>query len=346
MLLEPIGEAGQGRLRASHALIVGCGALGTASAELLCRAGVGRLTLVDRDLVEWTNLQRQSLYDERDARESTPKAEAARRRLAEINSSIAIAAHVMDVSPSNAERLLSESPRVDVIVDGTDNFETRYLLNDLAVKHDVPWIYAGAVGLGGMSMTIRPGTSPCLRCVFDEPPEPGSRAAGATCDTVGVFAPLTAIIGAVQAAEAIKILAGRQDEASTHLLTLDAWTAATSRLDLSRARRPDCPCCGARRFEFLSGERGSSSARLCGRSSVQVHPERAGHIDLPSLRARLSPHGAFEASRFLVRGVLMHERGQAGATVTLTVFADGRAIIAGIEQVEHARAIYARYVGA
>lgn len=347
-LLREIGESGQRRLAASHAMVIGCGALGTVSAEILVRAGVGCVTLVDRDVVELTNLQRQMLFDEADAREGLPKAEAARRRLGAINSELCVRARVTDFTSANAEKLIEQAaacPALGVIVDGTDNFETRYLINDLAVKHGVPWVYGAAVGMSGMSMTIVPGVTPCLRCAFEEPPEAGSAAASATCDTVGVFSPVTAIVGSVQAGEALKILAGRADAVAPGLLTIDGWSGAMRRVDLATAR-PDCPCCGRREFPFLSGERGSASVTLCGRGSVQVTPERGGRVDLAALAARLAPHGAFELTRFLVRGVLAGERGDGTSPVTLTVFTDGRAIVGGVTRVEVARALYARYVGA
>lgn len=339
-LLREIGEEGQRRIAAGHALIVGCGALGTVAAELLARAGVGTLTLVDRDIVETTNLQRQVLFDERDANEGVPKAEAARRRLREINSGIEVRAVVEDFSCRNTERVLAEADgaaAVGAIVDGTDNFETRYLINDLAVRHGRAWVYGAAVGMTGMSMTVVPGTTACLRCAFEEPPGVGS-AAGATCDTVGVFSPVTAVVASVQAGEALKVLAGRADAAGRGLLTIDGWGGEHRRVELAGAKRDDCPCCGLRRFPFLIGERGGASAALCGRGSVQVSPETPGKVDLPALAARLSAHGSFEATRFLVRGTLKHEG------VRLTVFGDGRAII-GVDRAEAARTLYARYVG-
>lgn len=345
-LLEEIGEAGQRRLASSHAIVVGCGALGTVSAEILVRAGVGSVTVVDRDVVELTNLQRQMLFSEADAREGLPKAEAGRRRLSAINSSVRVNAIIADVTASTAEEILGRGGAPGVIVDGTDNFETRYLLNDLAVARGLPWIYGAAVGMNGMTMTVVPGITACLRCVFEEPPVAGSAAASATCDTVGVFAPVTALIGSVQAGEAIKLLSGRGDGLARGLLTVDGWSGAVRRLDVSGERRAECPCCGLRRFEFLTGERGSSTVKLCGRASVQVTPGTSGRIDLPALAERLRVHGEFEATPFLLRGTLALERGDSGGAVTLMVFADGRAIIGGVSGVELARAFYARYIGA
>lgn len=347
-LLREVGEAGQRKLAQSHALIVGCGALGTVSADLLVRAGIGTVTVVDRDIVEITNLQRQTLFDGDDARQSVPKAEAARRRLAAVNPDIRVRGVIADFSFRNAEEILVESAleaRSTVIVDGTDNFETRYLLNDLAVKRGVGYVYGAAVGTIGMTMTIVPGQTPCLRCAFEEPPEPGSAATSATCETAGVFAPVTAAIGAMQAGEAIKILLGRTDAISRALVSIDAWTNEVRRMDLSRAKGDDCPCCRRREFPFLDGSRGQSAVVLCGRESVQIAPDRPGRFDLEVLARRLSPHGRFEATRFLVRGEFERERGEGGDPIRLTVFTDGRAIVGGTVKFDRARAIYARYMG-
>lgn len=341
MLLRGIGEEGQRRLLGSRALIVGCGALGTVSAEMLARAGVGTITIVDRDVVELTNLQRQVLFDERDAREGLPKAEAAARKLVTINSSIRVNAVVVDFGHRNAEKLAAGA---EVILDGTDNFETRYLLNDLAVKSGVPLVYAGAVGTEGMSMSILPGEAACLRCVFDEPPDAGSVA---TCDTAGVLGPVTAMIASVQAAEAIKLLAGRRGDVSRTLLAVDLWANTSRRVDLTEARRADCPCCGERRFEFLDGERVTSAAKLCGRGAVQVNPPTVeSRVDLEQLATRLRAHAHVEVSRFMLKGLLGGEKSEEGGPVELTVFPDGRAIVKGTTQVERAKGIYAKYVGA
>ncbi len=356
MLLPQIGAAGQERLRGGHALLVGCGALGCVVAEMLCRAGVGAITLVDRDIVEWTNLQRQVLFDERDAAEGHPKAVAAAARLFAIDPGVHVRPLVADVTRRNVIELVQGGGsqllrRATVIIDGTDNFETRYLLNDAAVKCGVPLVYAGVVGTAGVTMTVVPGESACLRCVFDDPPAVGSAQRGATCDTVGVLGPAVGAIASVQAAEAIKVLAGRTGEVRRTLLSIDVWSGAVRDVDLARARREDCACCGVGRFEFLDGAGGDEPARLCGRHAVQVSPVGAGRMDLAGLAARLKDHGEFTVSRFLVRGVLRGERGEAedgsggGGEIGLTVFADGRAIVTGTSRVERARGIYARYVG-
>ncbi len=361
ILLREVGEAGQARLASAHAAIIGCGALGSVSAEMLTRAGVGTLTLIDRDVVEITNLQRQMLYDEEDAREGLPKVEAARRRLARINSSITIRAVVADVNWRSAERLLGlgashasgVTPPIGVILDGTDNFETRYLINDIAVKHRLPWVYTAAVGTSAMMLPVLPAgehRTPCLRCIFQEPPGAGSPAAGATCDTEGVLGPVPAAIASLQAVEAIKILLGRFEAVSRSLLSLDAWANELRRIDVSRARRDECPCCGRREFDFLSGERAQGTAVLCGRRSVQVFPDdaggRAAPLDLQAVGSRLSRHGVLTRNEFLVKASLTGERGDSGASIELTVFADGRVIVGGTERPEVARAMYAKYVGA
>lgn len=341
MLLRGIGEAGQERLLGSRAVVVGCGALGTVSAELLVRAGVGTVSIVDRDVVELTNLQRQVLFDERDAREGLPKAEAAARKLMTINSGVRVEAVVADFGHRNAEKLCAGA---GVILDGTDNFETRYLLNDVAVKLGVPLVYAGAVGTEGMSMTILPGETPCLRCVFEEPPDAGSVA---TCDTAGVLGPVTAMIASVQAAEAIKVLLGKTAEVGRALVAVDLWANTWRRVDLTNARREDCVACVQRRFEFLDGERVTSAAKLCGRGSVQVNPPTVGaRVDLEALGKRLGAHGEAEVTRFFVKAALSAERGEEEGCVELTVFPDGRAIVKGTTAIERAKGIYAKYVGA
>lgn len=349
-LLPQIGEAGQRRLSAGHAAIIGCGALGTAAAELLCRAGVGTLTLIDRDIVELTNLQRQLLFDEDDARQSLPKAHAARDRLARINSEIIITAQVADVSPRTLERLIGDAP---LLLDCTDNFETRYLINDAAVKLGRALVYGGAVGTSGTVLTIIPrdsamareaGPGPCLRCLFEDAPAPG---ATPTCDTAGVLGTLTALVGALQAAEAIKLLAAGPAAATRGVLSIDGWSAEFRRIHADRPRA-DCPCCAERRFDWLEGARGGQAAALCGRGAIQITPQSAldaPPLDLAALAQRLAPHGAFTASRLVLRGRLEHERADTGAPVEVTIFADGRAIIGGVTRVESARALYAKYIG-
>jgi adenylyltransferase/sulfurtransferase len=340
LLLPGIGVLGPRRLLGSPAAVIGCGALGRVAGEVLVGGGVGRVTLIDRDIVEWTNLQRQTLYDEADAREGTPKAVAAAARLGRINSGTRIDSHVEDFNSGNAERLLGldreSGSRIGALVDGTDNFEARYLINDIAVKHAVPYVYGGAVGTRGMQMTVLPGASACMRCVFPEVPAPGS---APTCDTAGVLASATGIIANVQAAEALKVLLGRTDLITPTLLEFDLWTNIRRRLDLSNARDAACVCCGARRFEFLGAVAGGA-ASLCGSQSVQVLPPAGTRIDLDALVTRLQAHGAASRTPHLLRAKLDAER------MELTVFGDGRAFVKGTTDVARARAIYARFVGA
>lgn len=341
---------GQRRLLGSHAMIVGCGALGCVSADLLVRAGVGTVTIIDRDIVEVTNLQRQTLFDERDARDALPKAEAAANRLRRVNSGITIRPLVTDYTHENAEAVLfpRESPPVGVIVDGSDNLGTRYLLNDLAVKHGIPYVYAGAVGTRGMTMTILPSASAaCLRCVFpDLPADP----AMLTCDTAGILGPVVAIAAAHQAVEVIKILTGRADLCSRELAEFDPWANQFRRIGLAGAKNPECPCCGNRAFDFLSGRHAQQVSVICTRNNggaVQIASRPgAPHLDLPALCARLRSQGEFIVNDQLLRGVLRHEQSDSAFPIELTVFRDGRTIVRGTTESGIARAIHARYVGA
>lgn len=363
MLLPGVGESGQERLLESHALIVGCGALGTMIADTLARAGLGELTIVDRDTVEPTNLQRQVLFDEQDVAQRIPKAEAARLKLGRINSDVTVHAHVDDFNHRNAERLAEGA---DLILDGLDNFETRYLLNDLAVRLGLPYLYGGAVATGGMSMPILPHpdhraaepkrarvrwtaaeATPCLRCVFPDAPAPGVTA---TCDTAGVLGPAVSIIAAHQATQAIKLLTGNLAALDRTLLSIDVWTNETRRFNVSGARSADrCPCCGRGELVYLAGRAGSTTTALCGRNAVQITPDRAtgagATLDLAALAERLARHGRFEHNGYLLHGLFSGETGGAGDPVELTLFPDGRAIIKGTPEPETARSIYARYVG-
>lgn len=346
MLLPGFGPEAQDRLARAHAAIVGVGALGCAIADQLARAGVGRLTLIDRDIVELTNLQRQTLFSEADARDGTPKAEAAARRLAAINSQITLTPRIADLIPENAGSLLGidNSSRPDVILDGTDNFETRYLLNDIAIRERIPFIYGGAVGTRGMQMNVIPTATPqgpCLRCIFEDPPAPGS---APTCDTAGVLGPLIAIIGAMEACEALKVLTGHAELPSPQLVELDPWLGVSRRLSVQRS--PDCPCCVQRRFDFLDA-RSSDTASLCGQDAIQIRPAPGATLDLAALAGRLAQHGPFAAiGSMMVRGHLAAEPADAGGPIGLTLFADGRAIVRGTTRAERARSIYARYIGA
>ncbi len=348
MLLPQLGDSGQRHLLNSRAVIVGCGALGSPAAELLCRAGVGELILIDRDIVELSNLHRQTLYDEADAREALPKAEAAARRLRQINSTITITPRAEDCTHRTIARLIGPRDRPTVLLDCTDNFETRYLLNDAAVSLNLPLIYAGAVGTSGMLKRIQPRKTTCLRCLFNDPPPPGT---APTCETAGVFPPLTALLGALQAAEAITLLSGHTAALTRGLLTITLSPFESRRVLTDDHPRADCPCCALHQFDWLEGKHGSAAAALCGRASVQVTPtitESTQRLDLNAAAARLSPHGDFTATRFLVRGCFTTERAdESGATpIELTLFPDGRAIFTGTSKPERARALYARYVSA
>ena len=330
VLFGGIGEEGQRRLRGARALVVGCGALGSAQVETLARAGVGRLRIVDRDFVEESNLQRQTMFTERDARERVPKAVAAARRIAEINSDVACEAEVADVNRSNVERLVDAC---DVVLDGTDNFATRFLVNDACVKHGVPWVYGAAVGSYGVTLTVRPNVTPCLRCVFPEVPAAGT---APTCDTAGVIMPVISIVAAVQVAEALKLLTGRAESLHGRLMQFDVWRNEWRQINVG-ARAPDCPACGLRRFESLEAEAGDLTTVLCGRNAVQVSPHAATSLDLDALARRLSAAGEVKANEYLVRL-------RAGG-YELTVFKDARAIVRGTDDAAVARTVYARYVG-
>src|SRR5579883_3130572 len=291
ILFPGIGERGQQAILRSHAVIVGCGALGSFHAAALARAGVGRLTLIDRDYVEPSNLHRQWLYEECDAAESLPKAAAAAHRIARINSSIEVRAAVADLTPANAADLLSHA---DAILDGTDNFDTRYLINDFAVSRGIPWIYGGAVGSYGISMPVIPGRTACFRCVYPEPP------AGAqpNCETAGVLNVVVSLVASLQVAGALKILSGSAETLHARLTTVDIWDGRLRQID-APARDADCPCCGRREFPFLQEAR-RAPVTLCGRDAVQIH-ERERQIDLAELQSRLAPLGEVRVNEYVLR---------------------------------------------
>src|SRR6185295_401849 len=332
MRYPPIGVEGQKKLLASRALVVGCGALGSVIANTLARAGVGKLRLVDRDFLELNNLQRQVLYDEADVAAGLPKAIVAKDRLSKINSQIEIEAHVADVEHTNIVKLCEG---VDCIVDGTDNFETRFLINDAALKLRLPWVYGGCIGAEGQTLTILPGETPCLRCLMPEPPPPGSTP---TCDSAGILGTIIGVVASMQANEALKILSGHREAISRTWNVFDLWdnTARQIKLDSFQPEK-DCPACSGREFPWLSGQRGSQTAILCGRNSVQLSfPGRAA-ISLDELADKLSAVGTVTRNRYLVRATI--------EPYQLTVFPDGRAVIGGTEDVAEARSVYAKYVG-
>jgi adenylyltransferase/sulfurtransferase len=337
VLFAPIGEQGQQRLARGHAVIVGVGATGAATASLLARAGVGRLTLIDRDYVEPSNLQRQVLFDEDDARECLPKAEAARRHLGRVNSGVHVHAQIADLTPRTAETLIGDA---NIVLDCTDNFETRYLLNDLCVRDGRPWIYAAAVGSYAATMNILPrpasGDLPfeptaCLACLFPASPTGNVE----TCDTAGILSTAVNFAASLQVTEALKLLTGQPHRMRRTLLAYDLWTGERSEV-ASGTPRPDCEVCGQRRFHALAGE-GRAPITLCGRNAVQIH-EHARPIDLTALARRLKPLGEVRANGLLLRF--------STPPYTITVFPDGRALIQGTTEVGRARSLYARYIGA
>ncbi len=338
MLLRGIGESGQRRLLDSTVLLLGCGALGSVAADLLARAGVGHLVIVDRDVVEASNLQRQLLFDEQDVREGLPKAEAARRRLGAINSGVRVTAIVDDINHTNIARFAQGA---DLLLDGLDNLETRYLANDLAVSRGIPYLYGAAVGTTGMALPVLPGhATPCFRCVFEEAPPPGTTP---TCDTIGVLGPLIATIASFQATEALKILTGAFDVVCRKMLHVDAWNNELHQLDVSTAyEKGNCPCCKGRQFDYLEGRAGSTAAVLCGRDAVQLRPKKPTEtVDLGALGERLGARGQVEVNAFLLRAQIT----EGNKPYELTLFANGRAIIKGTHEPDVARGLYSKYVG-
>jgi adenylyltransferase/sulfurtransferase len=328
-----MGEAGQRRLAESRALVCGCGALGSVIAETLVRSGVGFSRIVDRDFLELNNLQRQVLYDEKDVADGLPKAIAAANKLRQINSDVAVEPVVADVTHLNIAALAGD---VDVIVDGTDNFATRFLVNDFAVKQHKPWIYGGCIGAEGQSMTILPGETACLACLMADVPPPGTTP---TCDTAGILAPIVNVIASIEAAEALKILSGNRAAISRRLIIVDLWDGQMRQVDLSQLHKSsDCHVCNRREFHWLAGQRGDVSAVLCGRNAVQLSPPAGMTLSLGELAHRLAGVGSIERNAFLLR--------LAVDDYILTVFPDGRTIVAGTNDIATARTVHARYIGA
>ncbi|HEX8523684.1 MAG TPA: ThiF family adenylyltransferase [Tepidisphaeraceae bacterium] len=370
-LLPQLGRAGQAKLRAARVLLIGCGALGTVIAEQLVRAGVGFIRICDRDLVELTNLQRQVLFDESDAHNGVPKAVAAKRRLLAINSSVEVDARVVDVHSGNVEALAGCEPSaraagavvgdlgsaltlpspevpvegkkgrgerdslVDLILDGTDNIETRYLLNDLAVKRGIAWVYGACVGTEGRVMAVVPGKGACLRCLFEEPAGAGELA---TCDTAGVLAPAASVVASLQVTMALKMLLGESVQEVGKLVTVDLWNMRFKTMSAVEARREDCPCCGRRAFPFLDRRDQQGAVALCGRGAVQVRPAKPGAVDLAKLAERWDLVGETVQTDYYLK--LRLREGQ-----ELTLFPDGRALVAGTSDLALARSLYARFIG-
>lgn len=330
MLFAGIGPQGQERLLASRAAIIGCGAIGAAAANLLVRAGVGQLRIIDRDFVEPSNLQRQTLFDESDAQKSLPKAVAAEQKLRSINSSVAVEGIVADLSSRNVHQLLGP---FDLLLDGTDNFETRFLINDFAVKSARPWIYAAAVASYGLTMTILPGQTACVSCLLESSnATPGLEE---TCDTIGVLAPIVNLIASLEVAEALKLLSGHPEALTGRLISCDVWSGRMQSVRV--ARNPECRACAKQDFTFLNGQ-AQPHVTLCGRDSVQIH-ETGRAMDLHALKLRLtSVVDDVRQNDFLLRFRV--------APYEMTVFADGRAILKGTKDPAVARSLYARYIGA
>ena len=326
ILFAGLGEAGQEVLLRAHAAIVGAGALGTFQAAALARAGVGRLTIIDRDYVEPSNLQRQWLFEEADAEQALPKAAAAERAIRRINSSIAVRGVIADLTASNIAELVAGA---DLILDGTDNFDTRYLINDFAVSRGIPWIYGGAVGSYGLAMPVVPGRTACLRCVFPDPPS----GAQPTCETSGVVNAVASLVASLQVADALKILSGNAAQVRGGITTADVWSGILRQVEVRRDAQ--CPACALRQFPHLEPSR-RPPALLCGRNAVQIQ-ERERPLDLAALRTRLEPLGEVRANEFALRFF--------PAPYELTIFSDGRAIVKGTSDIGVARSLYARYIG-
>jgi molybdopterin-synthase adenylyltransferase len=328
----PFGEAGQRQLAAGRALVCGCGALGSVIAATLVRAGVGFVRIVDRDFVELNNLQRQFLFDEQDVASTLPKAVAAAEKLRLVNSAIEIEPVVADMMRTNIAQLAAD---VDVVVDGTDNFATRFLVNDFCVKHDKPWVYGGCIGAEGQSMTIVPHDTACLACLLPEPPPPGTTP---TCDTAGILGPVVGVIGSLEANEAMKLLSGHAEAISRSLTVVELWDNRLRLVDLSKLReQSNCRVCQHGEFHWLSGERSGSSAVLCGRNAVQIAAQSGMQISLDELAARLAGVGPIVRNSFLLRVTV--------DGCQLTVFPDGRTIVSGTDDVAVARSLQAKYVG-
>ncbi|WP_245680519.1 ThiF family adenylyltransferase [Bacillus marinisedimentorum] len=331
ILFQPIGEEGQQKLMKSRAAVVGMGALGTVIANHLVRAGVGFVRIIDRDFVEKSNLQRQTLFDEDDAADRLPKVIAAEKKLARINSTVSVDPVLADLNPDNAEELLKG---FDVIVDGTDNFMTRYLINDAAIKFNTPWIYGGAVSSRGMFAVIVPEETPCYRCLFPDLPS----GLGETCDTIGVISPITDIIGSFEAVEALKLLTGARP--SPNLEKFEIWHNSFFQMDISQGRNPDCPACVHHHYEFLDQSESSQEnyTALCGRDTVQINPRTKLNVNLEKTARRLDKAGKTETTPFLVRF-------SPDDRITMIFFKDGRVLVQGVEDVTEAKSYYSRYAG-
>ena len=327
-----IGEEGQKKLAESRVLILGCGGLGSASASLLARAGIGYLKIVDRDFLDLSNLQRQILYDEHDVKEGLPKVIAAEKRLKKINSTIQIEPIIADVNRFNIEKLIQD---VDLVIDAVDNFETRFLLNEACVKQKRTWIYGSAIESYGLTMNIIPGKTACLRCIMDNIPQPGSVA---TCDSVGVLAPIVCIIASIQCAEAIKILTNNKKEINKNLISIDVWHNSFQTIDVTKSKiQKNCPVCNNKEFDFLNGKRGSAYTVICGRNAVQILPFKEPKLDLAKLAINLCSIGRVKTSEYLIQFEIENYE--------LSIFPDGRVIVKRTTDTGIARSLYSKYVG-
>ncbi|OLN22044.1 thiamine biosynthesis protein MoeB [Domibacillus antri] len=331
ILFSGIGKKGQEMLRSKHVLIIGAGALGAANAEMIVRAGVGRVTIVDRDYVDFSNLQRQNLYTEQDAIDRLPKAEAAQKRLTMINSDVVIDALTLDADPDFLERILSGGT-VDLIIDGTDNFDIRFVINDAAQKHGIPWVYGACVASGGLSLLVIPGETPCLHCLMDAIPQ-----AGATCDTAGIISPAVQMTASAQTAEVLKWLTGNRESLRGTIFSFDLWINQFSSVDAAKLKKPDCPSCGANPvYPFLSYEQSTKFAVLCGRDTVQIRPSNMKQRDLHLLSESVEKSAHItHKNAFLISFK--------NDPYTITAFKDGRVFIHGTSSVEESKKVYYQY---
>jgi len=332
ILSQHIGEECQKVLMDSYAVVVGCGALGTVSSSYLTRAGIGQIRIIDRDFIEESNLQRQILFDENDIAEGLPKAIAAQRKLRRINSGSTIEGIVTDVNYADIEELTKDA---DIIIDGTDNFETRFLINDFCIKNNIPWIYGACIGSRGLTMNIIPPTTPCLRCVFETMPQMGTFP---TCDTAGVIGPIAGVIGSIQATEAIKILTGKYESVNKTLIEIDVWDTKVKQIDVSDLKSlSDCPTCKLHTYKYLEAEDGVMATLLCGKNAVQVMSRNISNIDLGQLAKRLASISDVSSNEFMLKFNVKDNE--------FTVFPDGRAIITGTNDLSTAKSLYSKYLG-
>ncbi|MGN4444630.1 thiazole biosynthesis adenylyltransferase ThiF [Bacillus cereus group sp. MYBK79-1] len=330
-LFSPIGEEGQRKIREKHVLIIGAGALGSANAEMFVRAGVGAVTIVDRDYVDWSNLQRQQLYAESDVENNLPKAVAAKKRLEEINREVRIEALVQDVTAEELEELVTN---VNVIIDATDNFETRFIVNDIAQKYSIPWIYGACVGSYGLSYTILPSKTPCLSCLLQSIP-----LGGATCDTAGIISPAVSLVVSHQVTEALKLLVEDYDSLRDGLVSFDVWKNEYSCMNVQKLRKHNCPSCGENAlYPYLNKENTSKTAVLCGRNTVQIRPPHKEEMDFERYKKLLNDRvNDLNINPYLLSFSVEEKR--------LVAFKDGRVLVHGTKDISEAKTIYHRYFG-